>query len=216
MHKVYLSPSLQESNIGVGTYGTEMDRMFLVAHAAGRKLGRNGVETRTSARWWSTLDSNSLLSHVVNASNSWGADLHICIHSNAGPRMADGTMTMYMPGSANGRRIASLVQKHVAPLSPGTDIGLVTSPVFYETRAAAAPVAYLELAFHTNPADAKSVIEHADDYGAAIADACLEYFGIKAKPKPQPVLITVKTPAVKPKWWAKLLALVKRQKKPGA
>jgi N-acetylmuramoyl-L-alanine amidase len=192
---------LQEHNVGVGDYGTEMDRMRQVANAARQRLEARGVAVRMSPKCWAYLDPNDTLYRVVKHSNEWGADLHICIHSNAGPKGADGTMTMYYPGSVEGRRIATLIQNRVAPLSPGSDIGLVTYPVFYETRAAKAPVAYLELAFHTNYADAQSVIDHHTAYGRAIAEACLVYLARRPKVPAAPAVKPAK-PA-KPAWWRK-------------
>ncbi|MCJ7795854.1 MAG: N-acetylmuramoyl-L-alanine amidase [Thermoleophilia bacterium] len=183
MSKVYLSPSLQEHNIGLGKYGTEMDRMRQVANAARARLEAAGVIVKVPPRSWAFLDPNVSLAKVVADSNAFGPALHICIHSNAGPKGADGTLTFYMPGSVKGKKIATLIQNRVAPVSPGSDPGLATSPVFYETRAANAPVAYLELAFHTDYKDAESVISHHGAYGRAIANACLEYLGI---PQPAP------------------------------
>ena len=204
MDKTYLSHSLQECNIGVGQYGTEMDRMRQVAKAAKERLEAHGVAARLPSRSWAYLDPDATLYRVVKDSNDWGADLHICIHSNALGPSACGTLTMYMPASTKGRRIASLIQKHVAPISPGSDIGLVTSPVFYETRNAKAPVAYLELAFHTNYADAQSVIDHHKAYGYAVADACLAYFGIPLEPLLPPKTVVLPVPVVKPPWWTKM------------
>jgi len=205
MPKVYVSPSLQEHNVGVGDYGTEMYRMRQVAVAAKMRLEAAGVTVKLPPQSWAFLDPNVSLVKVVNDSNAFAPALHICIHSNAGPKGADGTMTFYMPGSAKGKKIATLVQKAVAPLSPGSDGGLATSPVFYETRAAKAPVAYVEVAFHTDPADAQSVIEHHGAYGRAIANACLAYLGI-AQPSPVPAPAPAKPKPVaqapkKPAWW---------------
>ena len=191
MPKVYLSPSLQEANIGVGKYGTEMYRMRQVALAAQARLRAAGVTVRMSPESWAYLDGNVSLAKVVADSNAFAPALHICIHSNAGPKGSDGTLVFYHPGSANGKKIATLIQHAVAPLSPGSDYALATSPVFYETRAAKAPVAYLECAFHTDYKDAASLIEHHDAYGRAIADACLQYLGIPlpgAVPPPAPVV----------------------------
>ena len=184
MSKVYLSVSLQEHNVGVGNYGTEMGRMRQVGMAAQARLVDAGVTVKLPPKAWAYLDPNTSMAKVVADSNAFKPDLHICIHSNAGSKGADGTLTFYYPGSVKGRKIASLIQNRVAPLSPGTDAGLLTSPVFYETRAANAPVAYLELAFHTDYADAKSVVEHYGAYGRAIANACLAYLGI-AQPRPE-------------------------------
>jgi len=182
--KVYLSHSLQEANLGVAGYGTEMDRMREVAIVARDRLRLAGVETRLPVRAWCAYDANALLWTVVNDSNTWGSDLHICLHSNAGPKGADGTMVMHYPGSVRGKKIATLIYERVAPISPGSDIGLVTSPVFYETSHARAPVAYCELMFHTDYAEARHLLAHKRLYGEAVADAILDYFGISLPEEP--------------------------------
>ena len=183
--KVYLSPSGQIHNVGTGDYGTEEARCRKVAELTAAFLKAAGVAVDMTPRVWnSTLADNDWLYRVVARSNAFGADVHVAIHTNAGGKGANGTDAWYYPGSASGKRLTEAIYKRVAAVSPGSDGGLHTSPVFYETRAADAPVCYIELAFHSDPADAKSVSQHPELYAKAIAEGILEYGGIVSKPAP--------------------------------
>jgi len=196
MPKVYLSPSGQIHNVGVGSYGTEEARCRKVAELVAAILEKAGVKVSMTPRYWnSTLSDAEWLRRVVARSNSFGADAHIAIHTNAGPRGADGTDAWYYPGSVKGRKLTEAIYSRVAKVSPGSDGGLHTSPVFYETKAAKAPVCYIELAFHTDKDDAASVANHPEQYAEAIAGGILAYFGVKAEtpapetPKPSTDLV---------------------------
>jgi hypothetical protein len=187
MPKVYLSPSGQIHNVGVGNYGTEEARCRKVAELAAKILKAAGVQVDMTPRSWnSTLADSTWLNRVVGRSNAFGAHAHIAIHTNAGGRTSDGTDAWHYPGSAKGKKLTEAIYTRVARVSPGSDGGIHTSPVFYETKAARAPVCYLEMAFHTNKADAASIVARPHLYAEAIAAGILEYLGVKAKPAPAP------------------------------
>lgn len=211
MHKVYLSPSLQEHNKGVGSYGIEMDRMRELALLVKKRLVERGIEVRLPAKAWAYLDPNTSMFKVVSDSNAWGADIHLPMHTNAGGPTADGTMTMYYPGSDKGKKLATAIHKRVAALTPGSDIGIVTSPLFYETKAADAVVAYLELFFHTNKKEVDHYLANKDKYARAIADGILSYFGIPIL-TPQKT-ITLPVPDKKPSWWSAMRKWLRLKKK---
>lgn len=107
MKKVYLSPSNQEHNAGVGKYTTEEKRMHALAKMVAPLLKARGFQTRKSVETWE-------MAQVVADSNRWGADIHVCIHTNAGG--GDGTVAFY--GSERGKKLTSAIYKQVAPLSP--------------------------------------------------------------------------------------------------
>ena len=181
--RVYLSPSGQVHNIGVGKYGTEEARCRKIATLTATLLAEAGVEVKITPRDWNTkLSDNAWLSQVVAASNSYAADVHVAIHTNAGPSSAKGTDAWYYPGSAKGKRLTEAIYKRVQEVSPGGGRGIHTSPVFYETRAAKAPVCYIELGFHSNKADAEHLAAHPELYAEALAAGILEYAGIGPTP----------------------------------
>jgi len=215
--KVYLSPSLQDQNVGVGDFGIEMTRAFQVANLVATYLKAQNIPVRMSQRAWSALPSGELLAKVVADSNTWGSDVHVCLHTNAGPPDADGTMVLHYPGSAKGLRLAGLIYKYLAPISPGTDYGLRTTPLFYETKNVHGVVAYVEAAFHSNPAEAKDYVFARKLYAWAIAAGILEYAGktVPVKPLASFEFLRVPIPMRPPLWWKALLAYLARVKKTG-
>jgi len=215
--KIYLSPSLQEHNVGVGDFGTEMHRAFQVTGLTATYLVNAGHKVRTSLQPWSELEASALLAKVVNDSNAWGADVHVCLHTNAGPPAADGTLVLHYPGSAKGKRLAECVYKRLAAVSPGSDLGVASEPVFYETRKANAVVAYVEACYHTNAVEARDYVFARKLYAWAIAAGVLEYFGeaVPVKPVASFESIRVPRPLREPAWWADLEAYLQRAEKTG-
>lgn len=185
--RVYLSPSGQTHNVGIGDYGTEEARCRKVAELAAGILRDAGVIVQITPRAWNTsLSDSAWLAAVCKASTDFRADAHIAIHTNAGGRGADGSMAFHYPGSVKGKNLTEAIYSRVAAVSPGSDMGIRTSPVWYEIQHAVAPVAYLELMFHTDKAEVTSMISDPDDYAEAIAEGVLAYAGIDATPAPSP------------------------------
>ena len=76
MASVYISPSLQDWNVGYGMYGTEEQRMNQIADIVQYELGRHGVTT-----WRNSPDMT--LQQAVAESNRLEPDVHVALHSNA-------------------------------------------------------------------------------------------------------------------------------------
>ncbi len=87
------------------------------------------------------------------ASENWGSDVHLTIHSNAEPgaRACEGTtnyvLTMYRSDRARSRNLAAKLVQVLDPVVPGGQNSWAASDFELYTRAR--HVAYLELAFHT-------------------------------------------------------------------
>ena len=184
--KVYLSPSQQEDNIGVGAYGSESSRCQDIADRVRKLLVSAGIEVKQTPRDWESLSGTTWLAKVVAASNDYGADIHVAIHTNAASdRTVHGTDAWHYPGSVKGKALTEAVYGRVIEVS-GKGRGIHIDPVFYETKYTHAPCAYLELIFHTNWTDALSVINRPDDYARAIAEGICAYAGVKlAEPEPE-------------------------------
>ena len=75
--KVYLSPSSQTGNVGVGSYGTEAERMQQLSSKVKTKLQALGHTVYGS-------DNSLDLTDRIAASNAAGVAAHIGLHSNAG------------------------------------------------------------------------------------------------------------------------------------
>ena len=194
-HRIYLSPSLQQHNPYV-TGGVESTHMREVGNLTRELLNETGrYVVRMSPVAWQNLSDSDYLGRVVGDSNTWTADLHIALHSNAGGAGAAGTDTYYAAGSAAGKRLATLIQRRVGPVSPGKDHGLHTAD-FYELLHTHAPAALVEVAFHTDPKDAKSIAATPGLYAMAIAEAVCDYYSEVLKPAGDPLAVPLKKAAL--------------------
>ena len=171
--RVYGSPSQQDYNLYAGGLGVESVEMRRVWKWTAKRLRSCGVTTRVAADW-SKLEGSAGYMNAVRDSNAWHPDVHIPTHSNAGAPGSVGTVTFYRWGSASGKRLAACLQRHVAPVSPGADHGIRAQTGWAELYVNAT-VGYIELAYHSNPAEAKSIVQHPAVYGYALADGILEY-----------------------------------------
>lgn len=168
MKRIYLSPSNQEHNAGVGKYGTEEVRMHELAGMVAARLKSRGFAVKTSKPDWE-------MSQVVADSNAFDADAHICIHTNAGG--GDGTIAFY--GSARGKALNLAIYKYVAKESPGSDEGVRPWAGLYEIAHTNAPTAYLELFFHDNYKEVGDFLADKAAYSDAIAHGICDYFGVE-------------------------------------
>ena len=105
MPKIFLSPSLQESNPYVGG-GNEEYYMNLVADAMEPYLRASGIDFVRN-------NPEDSLTKTINDSNAGNYDLHLAIHSNASsasnPGANTGVQVYYYPTSNNGRRLANVI-----------------------------------------------------------------------------------------------------------
>ena len=169
---VYLSPSTQESNIGVCGYGTEEVMMNKVADVTQRVLEANGIVCYRNRPDWK-------LDQVIKDSNSKKPDLHFAIHSNAG----DGRgceIYAYAPGG-NGEKAARAIYAEIVPLTPSTDRGIKFNPKFYELNSTNAPAVLVEIAFHDNAEDAAWIMGNVELIGTALAKGVLKHLEIEYK-----------------------------------
>ena len=178
MATVYLSPSVQDWNVGYGNYGTEEYRMNLIADVVAYELDRHGVETFRNS-------PDQTLQEVVAESNSIHPTVHVAIHSNAS---ATGTargpeVYVHKFGSAS-QELANDIYAQLLKISPTDGLGVkegytaFNGKGYYELRRTTAPAVLVEVAFHDNPADAEYIIYNIYEIGNAIAKGILEYLGI--------------------------------------
>ena len=167
---IYLSPSMQEKNLGAGVYGTEEYRMNRLADvvepllkAAGLIVYRNRPEM--------------MLKQMVDDSNSNNPSIHFALHTNAGGARGC-EVYAYSPGG-EGEKLARAVYKRIEALTPVADRGVKFSQSFYELKNTKAPAALIEVDFHDDPVGAAWIIENMILIGQEIAVGILEYFGIK-------------------------------------
>ena len=180
MAKVFLSPSNQYDNVYAYGDTTEGVQCGKIAEACKVALERCGIQVM--------LKHNENMAEKCQASNSFGADLHVCIHTNAFNGSVSGTRMFCYNANGNGYKACKAIFNVLAPFTPGTSENIRPDPSLYEVRVPSAPTAYIEVDFHDVPSVAKWIIENTTEIGEKIAEGICSYFGIayKAPTAPKP------------------------------
>jgi N-acetylmuramoyl-L-alanine amidase len=180
--KIYISPSLQDQNVGVGSYGTEEKRMNQLANVlipiliqSGHTVYRNKTEM-------------TLLQAVAD-SNSKKVDLHIALHSNAFNGLSRGCLVFCHKFGGPGEKYARSIYRYLEPLTPSTDQGVKegynyfgSGKPLYETAYTNAPAVLIEVAFHDNLSDANWIINNTTPIAHAIANGINELCNVTTVP----------------------------------
>ena len=173
--KIYLSPSNQNGNLYAYGGTNEMEQCNRIAEAAKTALERCGFTVKKAPEGQSMSDS-------IHESNTWGADLHIPIHTNAGG--GSGTVVFVYSKSIGNMDIAVPVYNAVQAVTPGkTDYGVREYPALAELNSTNATAVYIEADFHDNKTIAKWLTENTVTVGEAIAKGVCEGYGVKYVPK---------------------------------
>jgi len=187
--KIYLSASTQEDNIGVANYGTEEQQMFRLRDKVEKLLNDTGKYIVGKNKY-----KSSSLSDIVNASNKFGAKLHVAFHSNAGSKSARGCEVYYsyLSTDGEGKKAASILYKHIEELTPSKDRGVkkdnsVYTTGFYELRETTMTAILCEFIFHTNIEDVIFFLNNIDNFAKSTASAINEYFGVKKDTEKYPI-----------------------------
>lgn len=174
--KVYLSPSNQVDNHYAYGNTTEAIQCGKIAEACRVALIRSGVDVK--------VGQYDTMLNRCNASDAFGADLHVPIHTNACNGKVGGTRMFCHTIPGAGYSACQAIYKYLAPLTPGTSEGISVSD-FYEIEHPQAPTAYIECEFHDVPEFAKWIVEHVTELGEAIAHGICDYLGVKYVAKAQ-------------------------------
>ena len=169
--RIFVSPSDQFNNKYAYGNTTEGDQCKKIANALVEALLRNKFEVK--------MMQGPDMASVVNASNNWAADLHVCVHTNAYNGTVAGTRIYAYDKNKPGYQAALKVFNRLAPITPGTSESVQINKTWYEMENTWAPCVYCECEFHDNPTSAKWIVEHTDDIGEAIAAGICDYFGMK-------------------------------------
>lgn len=177
MPKVFLSPSNQYDNryaYGDTTEGVQCGR---IAEACKAALERSGVTVK--------LMHDESMQEKCQASNAFGADLHVPIHTNAFNGTVSGTRMFYYAEGGEGQKACQAIFARLAPVTPGTSENIRADASLYEVRVPAAPTAYIECEFHDNPTASKWIVENTGLIGETIARGICDYFGVTFREKEQ-------------------------------
>ena len=170
MAKVYLSPSNQVNNTYAWGNTTEAVQCGKIAEACKDALERCGIEVK--------LGHMISMANKCAESNAFGADLHVCIHTNAFNGSVSGTRMFSYDMSGKGYKACKAIFNVLAPYTPGKSESISAYPALYEIRVPAAPTAYVEVDFHDVPSVAQWFCEHTTEIGEKITEGICNYFGI--------------------------------------
>lgn len=174
MKKIYLSPSMQPSNLYANLGVSEETVCREIAEATKKSLERCGFQTILPPI------KGSMASRCTEA-NNWGANLYIPIHTNAHNGQVSGTRLFCFSTSGEGYKACKAIFKHLAPITPGTSENIKEYPGLYEVKTPKAPTVYIEVDFHDVPSVAKWLVDHTSEIGEAICKGVCEHFGVAYK-----------------------------------
>ena len=168
--KVYLSPSRQKHNLYAVGNTNEMDQCYKIGVACIESLRRNKIESEIAFKGEGT-------SEVIKDSNLWGADLHVCIHTNAANGKASGPLIMvYDKKDQKTMAIANSIYFMLRDITLGTnEYGIRENKELSEIRSTKAICIYVECEFHDNPITAQWIIDYTTEIGDAIAKGICVY-----------------------------------------
>lgn len=101
---------------------------------------------------------NTSLGQAIRESNAGNYDLHLALHSNAGPSNLAGKLrgpdVYYYPYSASGKRAAELIADELRKIYPDPDlVSTVATTRLAEITKTSAPAVLVEIAYHDNAED---------------------------------------------------------------
>ena len=181
--KIYLSPSQQYYNQYADGTTTEKDQCNRIAEACERALIRCGFEVKRAAVGTRTDDA-------IAASNAWGADLHIPIHTNAG----GGSGCVVFVDALDNRhtKYAQPIYDAIAAITVANETYGVRTARYDEITRTRGLCVYVECEFHDNARDAQWIIDNVEALGEAICKGICTGAGAKyiaktpAKPADEP------------------------------
>ena len=170
-HKVFISPSDQTANTYAGGGTTEAIQCGKIGIATKAALERCGFEVM--------LLQYATMAEKCAASDAFGAELHMPIHSNGFNKKVTGTRIFYHSDGGEGHKAATAILATLGPVTPGSPDMVQAYPALYEIRMPKAPTAYIEADFHDVKAVADWIVDHTQDIAEAICKGVCDYFGVE-------------------------------------
>lgn len=172
--KIYISPSNQNANVYAYGNTNEMEQCNRIADALVSKLKSYDFEVKKAPKG---QDMNV----TINESNSWGADLHLPIHTNAyNGKVTGGTLVMVYNTESKNKEIAKLILNNLAEITPGKDYEIQIRPELSELCKTNCLAIYTEVEFHDTEEGAKFIVNNTDKIADAMCRAICEYYGVSS------------------------------------
>ena len=174
--------------LGNGLKEKDINLQIMLANKA--VLERHGFKVVCSR----LKDENDPVTQEVREANACGATIAMSHHINSATNnKADGSETYYFTGSADGKRLAELCEKHTKALGQNSRGAKPQSGLWF-LKGTNMVAVLTESAFICNPNDINIVdtVKEQQLFGEAYAKAIIEYFGHTYKP-----VVTAPTPSGK-------------------
>ena len=178
--KIYISPSNQNFNTYATGNTNEKAQCHKIAKACVNYLKKAGFNVMC------TYDDD--MYKRVNESNSFGADMHVAIHTNATAKhnVTGGTQILLFSVDGERKKAGQAVYDRLAPITPGKSAEkLIAKPGFYECKAADGLTVYVEAEFHDTKEGSDFIIKNTTAIGEAIAKGICDYYGVKVAEAPE-------------------------------
>lgn len=186
-HKIAIDPGHGGSDSGaVGPRGVTEKSVTLAVSQKVRSIlegsGARVIMTRDTDRdvyGVNATDKQELQARVDVGTREPGVEIFVSIHCNAFSNSeASGTETYYYASSAQGKKLATLLNEELIKAGGRTNRGVKTAN-FYVIRHSPMPASLVELAFVTNYEEERllSDPQYQDRLATAIARAISRYFG---------------------------------------
>lgn len=166
--KIYVSPSDQVKNAYAAGGTTEAIQCRKMAEVLVAALNRCGFD--------SMANLTGSMQERVAESNAWGADMHLCLHTNAYNGEVAGTRIFSYDLSGEGYKAAKAIFAVLAPITPGTSENVKAYPELYEVRWTNAICVYIETDFHDVSEVALWLINHTSEIAEAICEGVCNYY----------------------------------------
>lgn len=171
--KIYISPSNQSGNTYATGNTNEKEQCHKIAKACVDFLKKAGFSVKCTY--------NDDMYARVRESNSFGADLHVAIHTNATAKhnVTGGTQILLYDITGEREKVGRAVFKRLAPLTPGESAErLIEKPDFYEINSAKGITVYCECEFHDTKIGSDFIRNNTQKIGEAIAKGICDYYGV--------------------------------------
>jgi N-acetylmuramoyl-L-alanine amidase len=153
----------------VGTFLQEADVVKNIAEIVCRDLQAVGYEV--------LFVQENELADIINASNTFCADLFVSIHCNAAASTeAQGTETFCYNSGGAGESIAFGIQRQIINSLGTVDRGVKYSTELYVIKHTDCPAVLVETAFVSNVADEQLLENRQVDFAHAISRGVTDYF----------------------------------------
>ena len=171
--KIYISPSNQVGNIYATGDTNEKEQCHKIAKYCVSYLKKKGFSVMCTYN----LD----MYERVRESNSFGADLHVAIHTNATAKhnVTGGTQILLYNLKGERKKVGQAVLSRLAPLTPGKSAErLIEKPDFHEINSAKGITVYVEAEFHDTKEGSDFIRKNTKLIGEAIAKGICDYYDI--------------------------------------